>query len=495
MSLKGVDLEGVDITLNIQNNRDYSQQINVMGNPSNLLDTANATREFRWDVTTFSFVNEDNVTIQYKSNNAASYSTFTAILPSNTIQGLVYALNGLNIGYFNAYTELGAIYVGTYNQNYIFGDLNIFSSTAPSQGLNTSFVVGAGFSPTNEYSLNVSSSGDIFVGGQLTSFNGTAINNIAKLNSAGTLNTPFNTNVIAVLDSTEFAESIALQNDGKIYLGTVNGLTTNNSILRLNADGTKDLTFITGTNFNNWVYAVMLQTDGKILVGGLFSSYNGNSCKGLARLNTDGSFNATLNIGTGFNDSISGTSAVQSVAIQTDGKIVVGGYFNSFNGSPAFGIIRLNANGSVDGTFTSGTGFGYNSIWDIAIQSDGKILIGGTFTSYNGASANYIVRLNPNGTIDNTFNIGTAFNNTVFSIVIQPNGQILVGGDFTTYKGVSYLGIIRLNTDGSVDTSWSIGGFNNTVYNMKLSNNTIYVAGTFTSFNGITVNSMANLYI
>ena len=140
-----MSLQGVDVTLNIKNNRDYAQEINVMGNPSNLLDTANATREYRWDVTAFSFTNEDSVTVQYKPNNAALFSTFTALLPSNNIQGVISALNELQIGYFNAYTELGVNYVGTYNQNYAFGDLNIFSSTAPSQGINPSFVSGTGF--------------------------------------------------------------------------------------------------------------------------------------------------------------------------------------------------------------------------------------------------------------------------------------------------------------------------------------------------------------
>ena len=133
-------LSEVNVSLNVQNNRDYPQQINVMGNPANLLDTANATREFRYDVTTFTFTNENSVTIQYKLNSASSFSTFTGILPSKTIQGVLTVLNSLQIGYFNTYTQLGSTYISTYNNNYTFGDINIFSTTSPSYGINTTFV-------------------------------------------------------------------------------------------------------------------------------------------------------------------------------------------------------------------------------------------------------------------------------------------------------------------------------------------------------------------
>jgi len=123
-------LSEVNISLNIQNNRDYPQQINVMGNPANLLDTANATREFRYDVTTFTFTNEDSVSIQYKLNGASSFTTFTAILPSKTIQGVLTVLNSLQLGYFNTYTQLGSTYISTYNNNYTFGNINIFYSVS-----------------------------------------------------------------------------------------------------------------------------------------------------------------------------------------------------------------------------------------------------------------------------------------------------------------------------------------------------------------------------
>ena len=94
-------LDGVNITLNIQNNTDYPQEINIMGNPSDLLDTVNATTEYRWDVSAFSFTNEDSVTIQYKPNVSATFSVFTAALQGDNLTSVVYALNEFGIGYFN----------------------------------------------------------------------------------------------------------------------------------------------------------------------------------------------------------------------------------------------------------------------------------------------------------------------------------------------------------------------------------------------------------
>ena len=133
--------------------------------------------------------------------------------------------------------------------------------------------------------------------------------------------------------------------------------------------------------------------------------------------------------GTGFD------SVVLSNAIQSDGKMIVGGYFSDYNGTPANFIIRLNSDGSVDTSFVYGLGFN-SSVFSIAIQSDGKILVGGGFTDYNGTSANRIIRLNSDGSIDTSFVTGTGLDNTVF-IIAQSDFKILLGGFFSDYNGVS----------------------------------------------------------
>jgi len=487
-------LDGVNITLNIQNNTDYPQEINIMGNPSDLLDTVNATTEYRWDVSAFSFTNEDSVTIQYKPNVSATFSVFTAALQGDNLTSVVYALNELGIGYFNLYTVLGVTYIGTYNQNYIFGDMNIYSSTTPVRGINSNFISGTGF-PPDVYQVASDSFGNIFAVGATSLYNGTAIHNIAKINSVGILDAAFNTNAKVVIPFGDIIQDVILQPDGKVILGCAGGVS--NYLIRLNTDGTNDATFVTGTNFDGNDYSLFLQADSKILVGGIFTNYDGNSCNGLARINSDGSFDATLNIGTGFNDSNSGSTGVNVVYEQPDGKILVGGTFDSYNGSPAHGIIRLNSDGTVDGTFNIGTGI--NTISDtintIAIQAPDKILLGGRFPSFNSTSANNIIMLNADGSIDGAFVYGTGFDSTVNSIVIQTDAKILVGGAFSLYNGVSYLNIVRLNTNGSVDTAWSIGGFNSDVSAMTISSNTVICVGGFTSFNGTPQIRISDLYI
>jgi uncharacterized delta-60 repeat protein len=497
-------LSEVNISLNIQNNRDYPQQINVMGNPANLLDTANATREFRYDVTTFIFTNENSVTIQYKLNGASSYNTFTGILPSKTLQGVVTVLNTLQIGYFNTYTQLGSTYISTYNNNYTFGDINIFSTTSPSYGINTTFVSNTGFNNATDYSAIFNNF--LYVSNGASTYNGTPVKSLSRINATnGVLDTTFNTGtgIVGVF------YQLAIQTDGKIIavgdFTTYNGNTANR-IVRINTNGTIDSSFVSGTGFNNTAYAISIQSDGQILVGGIFTQYNGTTTNGLVRLNTDGSIDASLNIGTGFLDTFASNGGVESIGLQSDGKILVGGSYEQFNGVTNNKIIRLNTNGSVDSSFNIGTGFspfiaGNNLVQTIIVQTDGKVLLGGVFSSYNGTAANNIIRLNTNGSVDSSFVYGTGFSggaSQLYKIVLQSNGQLVVGGAFTQYNGSSYNGIIRLNTNGSIDTSWIVGtgfGVGGFVLDVEIYLNTIFVIGSFTAFNGTPQGNISNLLI
>lgn len=118
-----------DISLNIRNNRNYAQTFNGMGGIVNPLDTSNAKTEYRYNITTFNFTDENTVTIYYKAVGQSVFSSFTADLPSQNPEGLVIALNGLGIGFFNTYVELGQTFLGTYNENYIFGSLDVYNPT------------------------------------------------------------------------------------------------------------------------------------------------------------------------------------------------------------------------------------------------------------------------------------------------------------------------------------------------------------------------------
>ena len=125
-------LAELNITLTITNNRDYPQDISVMGNPSNLLDTSNAKTEYRYDITGFSITNENTVSILYRDAGTTNpYNLFITELGGNNNQSIIDGLNFLGIGFFNLYTELGNTYIGTYNETTEFGDLNVYYVPPP----------------------------------------------------------------------------------------------------------------------------------------------------------------------------------------------------------------------------------------------------------------------------------------------------------------------------------------------------------------------------
>lgn len=324
----------------------------------------------------------------------------------------------------------------------------------------------------------------IIVGGDFLNFNSTGATRIAGLNSDGSLNSGFNT-------GTGFDASlrcIVPQSDGKLlcagifnnYNGTARGL-----LARLNSNGTIDSGFAPTSLSAMYWRSIALQSDGKIIIIGDFTNR-------IKRLNSDGTTDTSFNSGTG----IGGGSIIERcVSVQSDGKIIVGGNLTSYNGTSRNRILRINTDGSLDTGFTIGTGFN-NVVWDVLVQSDGKIVASGAFTSYNGTAINRIARLNTDGTLDTGFSIGTGFDAIAYALAIQTDGKILVGGIFTTFNGTSSNGIARLNTDGSLDTGFSVGtGFNATsLWTIKIqTDNKILVGGRFTTYNGTTKNNIARL--
>jgi uncharacterized delta-60 repeat protein len=315
--------------------------------------------------------------------------------------------------------------------------------------------------------------------------------NLRNQTEAGAVDTTFNT-------GTGFQASISMgptilttniQQDGKIIVGggflDYNNIPYNN-IVRLTENGPVDEEFITGTGFNSAVYATSIQQDGKIIVGGTFTSYDDIPANRIIRLNTNGSIDNTFNTGTGLD------SDVFTIATQQDGKIIVGGNFTSYNGSLAVRITRLNTDGSIDNTFVTGTGFN-STVNTITLQSDGKILVGGLFTSFNFIGANRIIRLNTDGSIDNTFVTGTGFNSTVNTIILQSDGKIIVGGAFTSYNSTSRSSVARLNVSGSVDADFIAAQFSTSpsVWTLSVQTDGKIIVGGF--FTGQGTNRIARL--
>lgn len=353
---------------------------------------------------------------------------------------------------------------------------------------------GTGFGSRPE-NLVVLPNDKIFVVGDFQNYKGISAHSMVALNTDGSIDTSFNIGTPFLnAGGSGHITSVELQQDGKIIIGgsmsTFNGVNVGH-VVRLNTDGSQDTTFTLGANVS-YVKAIAVQTDGKILVGG-------NSDR-LVRLLPDGSADPTFNIGTGFDGQI------WCLAIQADGKILVGGNFNLFNGATYNHFVRLNPDGSVDTTFNTGTGFAITQIHratisKIAVQPDGKIFVGGSFITYNGTPAVGLIRLNSDGTPDATFVTGTGIkNNTplvgqVQDILIQPNGKILVAGDFNKYNDEVHKNIVRLNDNGSVDTTIEFkDGFSAVVLDIELdSTGNILAVGEFSSFDNQPISRLARL--
>ena len=143
-------------------------------------------------------------------------------------------------------------------------------------------------------------------------------------------------------------------------------------------------------------------------------------------------------------------SYILSIALQGDGKVLIGGWFTTYNGVSRNYIARLNADGSLDSSFNVGSGAN-GFVQSIASQGDGKVLIGGSFTTYNGVSRNYIARLNADGSLDSSFNVGSGANSAIRSIVLQGDGKVLIGGWFTTYNENARAFITRLTAVGQLE--------------------------------------------
>ncbi len=265
---------------------------------------------------------------------------------------------------------------------------------------------------------------------------------------------------------------LTVQPDGRILVGgefsTLAGL-PRSRMGRLNSDGSLDNTFTNGAN--NHVEAIAVQPDGKILVGGTFNQLAGQARNYIGRLNSDGSLDNTFTNGA--------DNWVYALALQADGKILVGGEFTTLAGQAHSKIGRLNPDGSLDNTFTNGANL---TVDTITVQADGRILVGGTFNTLAGQARDRIGRLNLDGTIDNTFTNGAS--STVAAIGEQVDGKILVGGNFTQLAGQARNYIGRLNSDGSLDNTFT-NGANNWVYTLVLqSDGKIVVGGEFTTLAG-----------
>ncbi|MEZ4856749.1 MAG: delta-60 repeat domain-containing protein, partial [Gelidibacter sp.] len=325
--------------------------------------------------------------------------------------------------------------------------------------------------------------GKILVAGSMTETHWHKTYSIARINPNGSYDGTFE-----VSDKINTSNSITpeiyamvLQPDGKIVMVgtfTLYESTSRIRIMRLHADGRLDTSFNPGTSANFTIKKVVMQSDGKFIIGGTFTSYNGNAINKIARLNADGSFDNTFVVGTGFN------SNVNDMLIQDDGKIIVVGDFTQFNGHPHSGAVRLHSDGSLDTSFVPDA---VSNVLCIAKQPDGKLLLGGWFDQVNGFNRNYVTRLHADGSLDNTFIPSSGPDTYVNKIQPLTNGKILISGGFATYQGVTSKYLARLNADGSLDTSFNQDlGLNDVATAIyQLNNGKYIIGGVFETYNNV----------
>src|SRR5580704_3622762 len=308
--------------------------------------------------------------------------------------------------------------------------------------------------------------------------------------AAGDLDSSFGTggSVLTDFEFPSIGDAIAVQPDGKLVvagfsLATSSGPTTipGSEVARYNSDGTPDSTFGDNGIVNLLdppglaIFAVAIQSKGSILLAGaeMPNLDEGSALLELVRLNANGSLDITFGA---FGTVTNGSGVALSMALQPNGQIVVAGLINS-GGVQMFGVARYNENGSVDAAFGNGgeATLPLSAALSVAVQSDGKVVVGGVaglstsnnitgFPNILSGGQFAMVRLNTDGSLDTSFGSGGMIQTGILNasaisqIAIQIDGKIIAAGTAETSAGLLDFALVRYNTDGSLDTSFGNGG-------------------------------------
>ncbi len=274
--------------------------------------------------------------------------------------------------------------------------------------------------------------------------------------------------------------TLGLMADGRILAGgqftSFNGVAGLNYLAVLQPDGAVDSGFAFSNNLiNGPVYAAVARPDGRILIGGDFNNVGGQPRTFLAQLQPGGGLDTNF-ASVAINDSL------RAILIQPDGRIVIAGRFTTVDGQPRNRLARLNADASLDVTFAPVSGAN-NSIRGLALQPDGRVIIGGQFTSYDGVARGRLARVLTNGTIDTTFDSGSGADRQVRSVAVRADGKIFIGGDFEIFSGFTRSCIARLQPGGNMDTSFVPGSSPSDQIRavMPTADGAVWIGGSFSS--------------
>jgi len=303
--------------------------------------------------------------------------------------------------------------------------------------------------------INPMPDGRLIVAGNINKHDGHTVNGLMRLYSNGKLDSSYLTPDLGLGN----IRSSLLLPDGKLIIG---GL-FEPGVLRLNSDGTQDTNYNTditvaagGFGFSdNAPRTFCLQPDSQLLVGGYYYTTHKYARSFILRMKKDGALDNGFRVGSSVNGN------ANAVIVQKDKKILVGGAFDSYYGITRYNILRLYEDGALDSSFAPRLN---NLVYSMALQPDGKIIIVGEFTGCNGKPAPYLVRLNSDGSTDTSFHIGSGFATSSpstnspnpRSVLLQRDGKVIIRGRFNFYNGSSHDNIVRLNQDGSEDSSFRI---------------------------------------
>lgn len=351
----------------------------------------------------------------------------------------------------------------------------------------------------------------VYVGGAFTQFNGTNRFSIVRLGTSGLVDASFNFSVSSL--TTIYAIQVTPENE--LVVGGDSSIPSER-LVRLKQDGTRDFNFaqhfentiitisldsnddyIVGGSFRNaitvggvnstrfriaralktnyadvyfnnqtgidgTIYASKVDNSGRIYIGGSFQTVDGLPRRGIARLLPDGSLDTSFDPGSGVNGiglcNSRGSRlvcGVSSILIGLDGKITIAGNFTSVDGIPLKYIARFNTDGSVDNSFSPGTGASAGIV-DMVFDSQQRIIIAGEFTQFDGLVSNKLARLNADGSLDISFKFGQGPNAAIYALATDVADNIYVGGNFSTFSGVSRTGMVKISPDGTVDTSFRL---------------------------------------
>lgn len=340
----------------------------------------------------------------------------------------------------------------------------------------------ATFNPSADgtvWTLAAQADGKIILGGDFSTVNGTAVTRLARLNADGTVEAAFNPGVNGAV------YCVLVQLDGKILFSgsfTSVGGTARNMIARLNADGSLDAAFNPNPTAVT-IHCLAQQPDGKILVGGQFTGIAGTSRSYLARLNLDGTLDAAFDPGV--------VGPAYALAVQPDGKIAVGGGFFTVGGQSVNRLARVNADGTLDTSFTP---WANDTVRGMTLLPDGKLLLLGDFVQVTGVVQRKLARLNADGSVDTGYApVIDGFDDALKSAVLQADGKVLIGGDFTAVGGTPRSKLARLNTDGTLDTAFNPGADATPNAIAVQANGAILAGGEFTSIGGAAHSRIARL--